>query len=142
MEERTRTAEYGRRTLLLIACGYAAALLLAHYLLPPAYQLPAALCALVLCLPAALWKRQRAACFLLLLSAVAGFLWYWGYGRLFSEPAEAFVGETRTVRVRVTDYPDVYVKYNPNGGPDGGDGGDGAHGGGPDDGSADDGSGD
>lgn len=111
MEERTRTAEYGRRTLLLIACGYAAALLLAHYLLPPEYFLPAALCALALCLPAALWKRQRAACFLLLLSAAAGFLWYWGYGRLFSDPAEAFVGETRTVRVCVTDYPDAYDDY-------------------------------
>ena len=109
--ERSCAAEYGRRTLALIACGYAAALLLAHYLLPAGRLLCAFALSLAMLLPAALWKRRRAACFLLLIGAAAGFLWYWGYGRLFAEPAEAFVGQTRTVRVRVTDYPDEYDDY-------------------------------
>ena len=55
-EKEARNPEYGRRTLVLIACGYAAALLLAHYLLPAKYLLPAALCALALLLPAAFWS--------------------------------------------------------------------------------------
>ena len=38
-----RTAEYGRRSLVLAACGYAGALLLAHYLLPLAWLPLAAL---------------------------------------------------------------------------------------------------
>ena len=109
---KARAAAYGRRTLVLVACGYAAALLLAQYLLPAKFLLPAAAAALLLLLPAALWKRQRAACFLLLVSAAIGFLWHWGYTRLFVLPAEAFVGETRTVRARVTEYPDVYDDYS------------------------------
>ena len=111
-EKEARNPEYGRRTLVLIACGYAAALLLAHYLLPAKYLLPAALCALALLLPAAFWRRQRAVCFLLLISAAVGFLWYWGYTRLFVSPAEAFGGETRTVSVRVSEYPEVYDDYS------------------------------
>ena len=110
-KDRARAAEYGRRTLLLIASGYAAALLLAHYLLPADVLLYGSLASLALLFPAMLGKRQRAACFLLLIGAAAGFLWYWGYGRLFAAPAEAFVGETRTVTVHVSDYPDVYDDY-------------------------------
>ena len=109
---RAKKAEYGRRTLAFIACGYAGALLTAHYLLPNSLCLPASAAAFLLLLPAAFWKRRRAACFLLLLSAAAGFLWYWGYHRLFITPAEAFVGETRTVTVRVTDYPECYDDYS------------------------------
>ena len=109
--ETARKAEYGQRTLVWIACGYAAALLLAHYLLPAEYLIPAALIALVLLLPAALWKRRRAVCCLLLISAAVGFLWYWGYDRLFVRPADVFVGETRTVSVRVCDYPEAYDDY-------------------------------
>lgn len=109
--ETAHKAEYGQRTLVWIACGYAAALLLAHYLLPATYLIPAAAAALVLLLPAALWKRRRAVCFLLLISAAIGFLWYWGYDRLFVQPADAFVGETRTVSVRVCDYPEINDDY-------------------------------
>ncbi len=110
--DRPRSAEYGRRTLVLLACGYAAALLLAQYFLPARYLLLAVLSALLLLLPAALWKRQRAACFLLLIAAAVGFLWYWGYTKLFAEPPESFVGRTRTVSVRVTDFPEVYDDYS------------------------------
>ena len=97
--------------LLLFFCGYAAALLLAQYLLPGNALLPAALIALALLLPAALWKRRRTACFLLLIAAAVGFLWYRGYTSLFVEPAERFVGQQRTVSVRVTDYPEAYDDY-------------------------------
>ena len=103
--------EYGQRSLLLAGCGYAAALLLAHYLLPARFLLPAAGAALALLLPAALWKRRRAAALLVMISAAAGFLWYWGFCRLFANPAEAYVGETRTVSVRVCDYPEAYDGY-------------------------------
>ena len=99
------------RSLVLAASGYGAALLLAQYFLPEPVWLPAALVPLFLLLPALLWKRRRAACFLILISAAVGFLWYWGYTKLFVEPPERFVGETRTVSVRVTDYPETYDDY-------------------------------
>ncbi|MBE6997318.1 MAG: DUF4131 domain-containing protein [Ruminococcaceae bacterium] len=101
----------GMRYLALFAGGYAAALLAAHYLLPGTLLLPAAALMLALLLPAALWKRRRAMAFLLLIAAAAGFLWYWGYTRLFVAPAEAFVGQKRTVTVCVTDYPKAYDDY-------------------------------
>ena len=112
MEEKAakRTGK-GVRVLLLAACGYAAALLTGHYLLPDKLLLPAAIAALVLLLPAAFWRRRRAVCFLLLLSAAAGFLWYWGYARLFIRPAEALAGQQRTVRVRVCDFPETFDGY-------------------------------
>ena len=106
-----KQTEAGMRVLLLIACGYAAALLLAQYLLPQTAWLPAALLSLFLLLPAALWRRGRRACFLLLISAAVGFLWFWGYTKLCVEPPERFVGQERTVSVRVTDYPEVYDDY-------------------------------
>ncbi len=94
------------RKLVHVACGYAAALLLAHYLLPLAW-LPfvaggagAAGCALALLLRGEV--RTRA--LLLLFSAAAGLLWYWAYTGLAVQPAERFVGETRSVRAVVTDY--------------------------------------
>ncbi len=99
------------RVLLAAACAYAAALLISHYILPLGALIPAAAAALALLLPASLWKRRRKACFLVLIAAAAGFLWYWGYHRTFLQPAEAFVGEKRTVSVRVADYPDVYDEY-------------------------------
>ena len=111
MKDAAQRGEAGLRVLLLTACGYAAALLLAHYLLPSKTLLPAAGIALALLLPAAVWKRRRAACFLLLSAAAVGFLWYWGYGRLFIAPAETFVGQTRTVSLRVCDYPEVQDDY-------------------------------
>lgn len=112
MKTKREAAEYGVRLLLPAAAGYAAALLLAHYLLPEALLPTAALAALVLCLPAALWKRRRLTCFLVLIAAAVGFLWYRGYGLLFAAPAEAFVGEERMVTVKVTDYPDLCGDYS------------------------------
>ena len=109
-EAAKRTGE-GMRVLLLLFCGYAAALLLAQYLLPESALLPAALIALALLVPTAFWKRRRMACFLLLIAAAVGFLWYRGYALFFMEPAERFVGQQRTVSVRVTDYPEVYDDY-------------------------------
>ena len=100
------------RVLLLAAVGYAAALLLAQYALPETYLLPAALASLALLLPFAFRKRRRAACFLLLISAAVGFTWYWGYTKLFIAPPEAFVGQQRTVKVRVCDYPEIYDDYS------------------------------
>ena len=109
-EAAKRTGE-GGRWLVLAAVGYAAALLLAQYALPESWLLPAALLALALLLPAALWKRRRAACVVLLVSAAVGFLWYRGYTECFMDPAERFVGEERTVRVRVCGYPETYDDY-------------------------------
>ena len=109
---RSQKAEYGRRTLVLAACGYAGALLLAHYLLPLTLLPLAAALALALLLPALLWKRQRISLALILIAAAVGFCWYWGYTRLFVQPPEAFVGEKRTVTVRVADYPEVYTDYS------------------------------
>ncbi len=110
-KDAAQRGEAGLRVLLLAACGYAAALLLAHYLLPPETLLPAAGAALLILLPAAVWKRRRAACFLLLSAAAVGFLWYWGFGKLFIAPAEAFVGQTHTVSLRVIDDPEFYDDY-------------------------------
>ena len=101
----------GMRVLLLIACGYVGALLLAQYFLPERWLVPASLAALALLLPAALWRRRRAVCFLLLISAAVGFLWYWGHTRLFIDPPERFVGQTRTITVRVRDYPETFDDY-------------------------------
>ena len=101
------------RKLLFAACGYAGALLLSHYLLPRELLIPAAgICAVLAALSLLLrGKARRAAC-IILLSALVGFGWYHGYQRIFVLPVEEFVGETRTVTVRISSYPKIYDDYS------------------------------
>jgi len=100
------------RKLLCAACGYAGALLLAHYLLPLQLLVPAAgICAVLTGLSFLLRGKKRHAAVAILLAALVGFSWYYGYRRLFVMPAEGFVGETRTVTVRISDYPEIYDDY-------------------------------
>ena len=100
------------RKLLLAACAYAGALLLLHYLLPLAWAPWVAMGCGSLGLAALLPRhRYRAAASILLLSAALGFGWYFGYYHLIVSPAEAFVGETRTVTVCVSDFAAAYDDY-------------------------------
>lgn len=107
------------RKLVWAATGYAAALLVAHYLLPGSWLPYAAavagalaLAALVLGLFPRLRGRWRTAALIALLSAAAGFFWTWGYTALTVSPAEAFAGEKRTVTVRISDYAEVFDDYS------------------------------
>ena len=106
------------RKLLWVAAGYAAALLLAHYLLPEGWLLRAAaatlvcgVAALLLLLHPRLRGRVLTAAGLALAAAAVGFLWTWGYTALTVTPAEAFAGEKRTVTVRISGYAEVYDEY-------------------------------
>ena len=100
------------RKLLCAACGYGGALLLAHYLLPLDYALwAAAVCAALAGVGFFLRGDLRRRAVIGLLSAALGFCWYFGYQKLFVAPAEDFVDETRTVKVRVCDYASVYDDY-------------------------------
>ena len=101
------------RKLLCVACGYTAALLLAHYLLPWSWLLPAAgVCAALAAASFLLHGKLRRAALLALCAAFVGFGWYYGYTHLFIQPAEDFVGEECTIAVRVADYPTVYDDYS------------------------------
>lgn len=102
------------RKLVYAACGYCGALLLVHYLLPLSWAPWFALGCALLGLAAALLRRRlwARACVWLLLAAALGFGWYVGYHRLRVAPAEAYVGETRQVTVRVSDFPAVYDDYS------------------------------
>lgn len=100
------------RKLLWIACGYAGALLLAHYLLPQTLLLYAAGLTGVLCMLAAAVKRLRGRVLPVLLAAALGFGWYYAYDALFVRPADAFSGERRTVSVCVSAYPNCYDDYS------------------------------
>ena len=102
------------RKLLFAACGYVGALLLAHYLLPLEFSVWAAgVCAALGGAAIAALRgdfRRRAA--ITLLAAAIGFGWYFGYQKLVVAPAEDYVDETRTVTVRVCDYPRLYDDYS------------------------------
>jgi competence protein ComEC len=101
------------RKLCCAAAGYAAALQLAHYLLPGTWLLPFAAGAAVLSLAALFFRgRRRTALLLILLSAAAGFAWTWGYTALLIAPAEAHAGETRTVAVRIATFPAAHEGYS------------------------------
>ena len=100
------------RKLLFAACAYSGALLLIHYLLPLAWAPWAALACGVLGLAALLLRhRWRVAASIVLLSAALGFGWYFSYHSLFIAPAEAYVGQTRTVTVCVSDFAAVRDGY-------------------------------
>ena len=100
------------RKLLLAACGYCGALLLLHYLLPLRWAPWAALGCVLLGLAALLLRhRCRAAVSILLLAGALGFGCYFGYHTLFVAAAEDYVGETRTVTVRVSGFAAVYDDY-------------------------------
>lgn len=98
------------RKLLAAACGYTAALVLAHYLFPLEWLLPAAVCAGALGLACLLFRRHRAGlcAIIVLLSACAGFGWTRAHYALFVAPADALAGETVTVRAMALDYTRVY----------------------------------
>ncbi|MBR3860780.1 MAG: DNA internalization-related competence protein ComEC/Rec2 [Oscillospiraceae bacterium] len=101
------------RKLVWLGLGYALALLLCAYALPEGWMLPAGgVCLLLggaaLALRRIRWRTPLA---LALLAAALGFGWYWGYVALTVRPAEAYVGQTRTLRVLVTEYPERYPDY-------------------------------
>ncbi len=88
--------------------AFAAALALAHYVIPAGWLwIFAAFCALCALLALCFPKGGNAQLRVLLLSlcAAVGFGWYGLYGQLFLAPAEAFAGETVTLDARVLDYP-------------------------------------
>lgn len=101
------------RKLLWLALGYAGALLLANYLLPDAWLLPAGAALLLaglglLPLRRRLWA-QRAV--LALLAAGLGFGWVWGCTAWRVLPAEQFAGQERSVTLWVTDWPEDHGSY-------------------------------
>ena len=102
------------RKLVFAACGYAGALLLAHYLLPLELSVWAAAACAALLLPALLLLRNdlRRASALILAAAALGFGWYFAFQKLFVAPAEDHVDEIRTVRVRVSGYAVIYEDYS------------------------------
>ena len=102
------------RKLTLCAAGFALSLVLANYLIPAGWLLPAAGGAIALAALALLLRRERLRRSLLigLLAAAVGFGWFWGYGELVFSRAEALAGERRTVAARVIEYPDVAEDYS------------------------------
>ena len=95
------------RKLVWAAIGFSSAAFLAEYLLP-APGLPYLAAALVfLALPPLLLRRIRfrAQAALLLLSAAAGMLYWWGCYSLRVAPCEALAGEDTVITARVTDWP-------------------------------------
>lgn len=106
-----------KRPLVWAALGLAGALLLAHYVAPYAWLPYAAVAGAVLAaamLPFKKFKkfRFRAGAAVLLLAAGLGFAWYWGYTALTVTRAAAYVGEKRTVSVRIEDFPVLYDEYS------------------------------
>lgn len=91
------------------AGGYAAAIFLAHYVLP-AYLLPyAAGAMLLIALASILLPRSvRRRVMLAAVSASVGFGWYFGAVHLQLEPVQAVSNDERTVSARVTAYPQEY----------------------------------
>lgn len=98
------------RKLLAVAAGYAAALVLAHYVLPPGWLAAASAASAALALLCLPLRRYRAGlcAFVVLLSAAAGFGWTRAHYALFVSPAAALSGETLTVRAMALDYTRVY----------------------------------
>ena len=103
-----------KRPLVWAAFGLAIALVIAHYVSPYAWLLYFAAGGAALAVAALLFKnfRFRAGAVILFAAAGLGFVWYWGYTALTVAPASAFVGEKRTVTVRVEDFPNVYDEYS------------------------------
>jgi len=101
------------RKLVFAACGYTAALALAHYLLPEVWMLRAALICAFLSLAALLLRgKKRKVLLLVMLSAAFGFAWIWGYTALTVEPLRAYTDEVRTVSLRIASYPSVAADYS------------------------------
>ena len=100
------------RRLALCTAGYTAAVLLSHYVLPLSY-LPwfAGALALLSLVGLLLKGQRRLAALLLCLSAAAGFGWTWAHWQIFIAPADALVGETKTVRAVALGYSRVYDEY-------------------------------
>lgn len=97
------------RKLAYAAGGYAAAIFLAHYVLPARLLLYAAGTMLLTALVSLLLPRSaRSRVLLLAVSAVVGFGWYFGAAHLRLEPVQAVSSDERTVTARVTAYPQEY----------------------------------
>lgn len=101
------------RTLAWISGSFSAAVLAAHFLVPKAWLLWAALIAL-LPLPLALLLRsanRKRLCIVCLFCA-AGFLRYWGYWNHTVLPPEQFAGTEQTVTFRAVEFPTTYEEYS------------------------------
>lgn len=97
------------RKLAYVTSGYAAAIFLAHYVLPTHFLPYAAGAMLLIALASLLFPngaRRRA--LLIALSASVGFGWYFGAVRLRLEPVQAISNDERTVSARVTEYLQAY----------------------------------
>ena len=100
------------RKLVWIAAGFGTAAFLSEYVLPipglPYIAAALAVCALVF-LPRKC-RRPRAA--LLLFSAAAGMLYWWGWYALRVAPCEALAGQDIVLTARVTDWPSEQERYS------------------------------
>lgn len=97
------------RKLAYVTGGYAAAIFLAHYALPPHWLPYAAGAMLLLALASLMLPRGvRGRALLLALSASVGFGWYFGSICLRLEPVQAVSNDERMVSARVTEYPQGY----------------------------------
>ena len=97
------------RKLAYAAGGYAAAIFLAHYVLPARLLPYAAGIMALFALPAFLLPRGvRMRVMLAAVSAAVGFGWYFCAAHLRLEPVQAVSNDERTVTARVTAYPQEY----------------------------------
>lgn len=101
------------RKLVFAALGYAAAITVAHYLLPYEYMpFIAAGCAMLSTAGLLFRSKARPVLLITLLSAAIGFVWTWGHNELFIKPAEELIGSIQSVEARVLDYPTVNDDYS------------------------------
>ena len=97
------------RKLAYVTGGFAAAIVLAHYVLP-AHLLPyaAGVMAFAALMAFLLPHGVRRRVVLAAVSAAVGFGWYFGAAQLRLEPVQAVSNDERMVSARVTEYPQEY----------------------------------
>lgn len=100
------------RRLCWAAFAFSAGIAVSHYLLPNEYRLWFGLGCLILTIPAAaLHGNVRVRWGLVCIFAALGIFRYAAYQTFTVAPPEAYVGQTMTVTVRVTDFPTDYGTY-------------------------------